>query len=73
MMKESLSTALMVLVSPPPPDLLSRIDLDELMKKDEPPFSFPKTLEEFQYAFNEGELRLLNCLFPSGGSRVGCT
>lgn len=37
------------------PDLLSRIDLDELMKKDEPPFSFPKTLEEFEYAFNEGE------------------
>lgn len=34
-------------------DLLSRIDLDELMKKDEPPFIFPKTLEEFQYAFNE--------------------
>ncbi|KAF3850974.1 hypothetical protein F7725_012746 [Dissostichus mawsoni] len=24
-------------------DLLSRIDLDELMKKDEPPFTFPKT------------------------------
>ncbi|XP_056888026.1 cotranscriptional regulator FAM172A homolog isoform X4 [Takifugu flavidus] len=39
-------------------DLLSRIDLDELMKKDEPPFSFPKTLEEFEYAFNEdGQLR----------------
>lgn len=38
-----------------PPDLLSRIDLDELMKKDEPPFSFPKTLEEFEYAFNEGK------------------
>ncbi|CAG00402.1 unnamed protein product, partial [Tetraodon nigroviridis] len=36
-------------------DLLSRIDLDELMKKDEPPFTFPKTLEEFEYAFNEGE------------------
>lgn len=34
-------------------DLLSRIDLDELMKKDEPPFTFPKTLEEFEYAFNE--------------------
>uniref|UniRef100_A0A3B5JUC7 ARB2 cotranscriptional regulator A n=1 Tax=Takifugu rubripes TaxID=31033 RepID=A0A3B5JUC7_TAKRU len=28
------------------------------MKKDEPPFSFPKTLEEFEYAFNEdGQLR----------------
>uniref|UniRef100_A0AAY4AFC6 Arb2 domain-containing protein n=1 Tax=Denticeps clupeoides TaxID=299321 RepID=A0AAY4AFC6_9TELE len=39
-------------------DLLSRIDLDELMKKDEPPLSFPKTLEEFEYAFNEhGQLR----------------
>lgn len=39
-------------------DLLSRIDLDELMKKDEPPFTFPKTLEEFEYAFNEfGQLR----------------
>ncbi|XP_010895908.2 cotranscriptional regulator FAM172A homolog [Esox lucius] len=39
-------------------DLLSRIDLDELMKKDEPPLNFPKTLEEFQYAFNEqGQLR----------------
>uniref|UniRef100_A0AAX7SWA3 ARB2 cotranscriptional regulator A n=1 Tax=Astatotilapia calliptera TaxID=8154 RepID=A0AAX7SWA3_ASTCA len=38
--------------------LLSRIDLDELMKKDEPPFTFPKTLEEFEYAFNEyGQLR----------------
>lgn len=36
-------------------DLLSRIDLDELMKKDEPPFTFPKTLEEFEYAFNEGK------------------
>lgn len=34
-------------------DLLSRIDLDELMKKDEPPFTFPKTLEEFEYAFND--------------------
>lgn len=34
-------------------DLLSRIDLDELMKKDEPPLTFPKTLEEFEYAFNE--------------------
>ncbi|XP_076145169.1 cotranscriptional regulator ARB2A homolog [Alosa pseudoharengus] len=39
-------------------DLLSRIDLDELMKKDEPPLTFPKTLEEFEYAFNErGQLR----------------
>uniref|UniRef100_A0A8C6URB6 Family with sequence similarity 172 member A n=1 Tax=Neogobius melanostomus TaxID=47308 RepID=A0A8C6URB6_9GOBI len=39
-------------------DLLSRIDLDELMKKDEPPFTFPETLEEFEYAFNEnGQLR----------------
>lgn len=34
-------------------DLLSRIDLDELMKKDEPLLIFPKTLEEFEYAFNE--------------------
>ncbi|KAG7481308.1 hypothetical protein MATL_G00065300 [Megalops atlanticus] len=39
-------------------DLLSRIDLDELMKKDEPPLNFPKTLEEFEYAFNDqGQLR----------------
>ncbi|KPP70141.1 hypothetical protein Z043_111051, partial [Scleropages formosus] len=39
-------------------DLLSRIDLDELMKKDEPPLDFPKTLEEFEYAFNDqGQLR----------------
>ncbi|XP_036014039.1 cotranscriptional regulator ARB2A isoform X9 [Mus musculus] len=39
-------------------DLLSRIDLDELMKKDEPPFDFPDTLEGFEYAFNEkGQLR----------------
>ncbi|XP_010781365.1 protein FAM172A [Notothenia coriiceps] len=30
------------------------------MKKDEPPFTFPKTLEEFEYAFNEyGQLRHL--------------
>ncbi|KAF7250407.1 hypothetical protein EYD10_03887 [Varanus komodoensis] len=36
-----------------PPDLLSRIDLDELMKKDEPPLEFPDTLEGFEYAFNE--------------------
>ncbi|XP_075899979.1 cotranscriptional regulator ARB2A homolog isoform X2 [Nelusetta ayraudi] len=44
--------------STPLKDLLSRIDLDELMKKDEPPFIFPKTLEEFEYAFNEyGQLR----------------
>lgn len=34
-------------------DLLSRIDLDELMKKDEPPLNFPKTLDGFEYAFNE--------------------
>ncbi|XP_031753811.1 cotranscriptional regulator FAM172A homolog isoform X4 [Xenopus tropicalis] len=39
-------------------DLLSRIDLDELMKKDEPPLEFPDTLEGFNYAFNElGQLR----------------
>ncbi|KAL1274735.1 hypothetical protein QQF64_027549 [Cirrhinus molitorella] len=39
-------------------DLLSRIDLDELMKKDEPPLNFPETLNEFEYAFNEhGQLR----------------
>uniref|UniRef100_A0A8D0L5P2 ARB2 cotranscriptional regulator A n=1 Tax=Sphenodon punctatus TaxID=8508 RepID=A0A8D0L5P2_SPHPU len=39
-------------------DFLSRIDLDELMKKDEPPLEFPDTLEEFEYAFNEkGQLR----------------
>uniref|UniRef100_A0A8C5FWL7 ARB2 cotranscriptional regulator A n=1 Tax=Gadus morhua TaxID=8049 RepID=A0A8C5FWL7_GADMO len=39
-------------------DLLSRIDLDELMKKDEPPLTFPATLEEFEYAFNQkGQLR----------------
>ncbi|XP_063137550.1 cotranscriptional regulator ARB2A isoform X12 [Rattus norvegicus] len=39
-------------------DLLSRIDLNELMKKDEPPFDFPDTLEGFEYAFNEkGQLR----------------
>lgn len=39
-------------------DLLSRIDLDELMKKDEPPLDFPKTLEGFEYHFNEkGQLR----------------
>ncbi|XP_066887440.1 cotranscriptional regulator ARB2A isoform X9 [Kogia breviceps] len=36
-------------------DLLSRIDLDELMKKDEPPLDFPDTLEGFEYAFNERE------------------
>ncbi|XP_025032514.1 protein FAM172A-like [Python bivittatus] len=34
-------------------DLLSRIDLDELMKKDEPPLEFPDTLEGFEYTFNE--------------------
>ncbi|XP_040277478.1 cotranscriptional regulator FAM172A [Bufo bufo] len=39
-------------------DLLSRIDLDELMKKDEPPLEFPDNLEGFEYAFNEnGQLR----------------
>ncbi|XP_051972338.1 cotranscriptional regulator FAM172A homolog isoform X2 [Xyrauchen texanus] len=39
-------------------DLLSRIDLDELMKKDEPPLTFPETLDGFEYAFNEhGQLR----------------
>nr|XP_016847226.1 PREDICTED: protein FAM172A [Anolis carolinensis] len=39
-------------------DLLSRIDLDELMKKDEPPLEFPDTLEGFEYTFNEkGQLR----------------
>ncbi|XP_015705178.1 cotranscriptional regulator FAM172A isoform X1 [Coturnix japonica] len=39
-------------------DLLSRIDLDELMKKDEPPLEFPDTLEGFEYSFNEkGQLR----------------
>ncbi|NXD84403.1 F172A protein, partial [Halcyon senegalensis] len=39
-------------------DLLSRIDLDELMKKDEPPLEFPDTLEGFEYIFNEkGQLR----------------
>ncbi|XP_062873965.1 cotranscriptional regulator ARB2A homolog isoform X3 [Trichomycterus rosablanca] len=39
-------------------DMLSKIDLDELMKKEEPPLIFPKTLEDFGYAFNEnGQLR----------------
>lgn len=52
------------------PDLLSRIDLDELMKKDEPPFTFPKTLEEFEYAFNEGEHRLQRS--EHGAHRVAC-
>lgn len=42
-------------------DLLSRIDLDELMKKDEPPFNFPNNLEEFEYAFNESKLFLYTC------------
>lgn len=37
------------------PDLLSRIDLDELMKKDEPPLEFPDTLEGFEYAFNDSK------------------
>ncbi|XP_077087774.1 cotranscriptional regulator ARB2A homolog isoform X3 [Siphateles boraxobius] len=42
-------------------DLLSRIDLDELMKKDEPPLNFPETLDGFEYAFNEhGQLRHIN-------------
>lgn len=36
-------------------DLLSRIDLDELMKKDEPPLEFPDTLEGFEYIFNESK------------------
>lgn len=32
--------------------------MNELMKKDEPPFDFPDTLEGFEYAFNEkGQLR----------------
>uniref|UniRef100_A0A8C5LXI3 ARB2 cotranscriptional regulator A n=1 Tax=Leptobrachium leishanense TaxID=445787 RepID=A0A8C5LXI3_9ANUR len=39
-------------------DLLSRIDLDELMKKEEPPLEFPDTLEGFEYTFNkQGQLR----------------
>uniref|UniRef100_UPI00398E6126 cotranscriptional regulator ARB2A homolog isoform X1 n=1 Tax=Pristiophorus japonicus TaxID=55135 RepID=UPI00398E6126 len=39
-------------------DLLSRIDLEELMKKDEPSLKFPQTLAEFEYSFNEkGQLR----------------
>lgn len=28
------------------------------MKKDEPPFTFPKTLEEFEYAFDESKWKL---------------
>lgn len=40
-------------------DLLSRIDLDELMKKDEPPLEFPDTLEGFEYIFNESKLYML--------------
>lgn len=40
-------------------DLLSRIDLDELMKKDEPPLEFPDTLEGFEYIFNESKLCML--------------
>ncbi|CAB1321538.1 unnamed protein product [Coregonus sp. 'balchen'] len=47
-------------------DLLSRIDLDELMKKDEPPLTFPKTLEEFEYAFNELAPRWLGLVERSG-------
>eukprot|EP00075_Anas_platyrhynchos_P013660 XP_027302913.1 cotranscriptional regulator FAM172A [Anas platyrhynchos] len=41
-------------------DLLSRIDLDELMKKDEPPLEFPDTLEGFEYIFNESKLCMLS-------------
>ena len=40
-------------------DLLSRIDLDELMKKDEPPLDFADTLEGFEYAFNESKWCIL--------------
>lgn len=40
-------------------DLLSRIDLDELMKKDEPPLEFPDTLEGFEYLFNESKSYVL--------------
>lgn len=40
-------------------DLLSRIDLDELMKKDEPPLEFPDTLEGFEYIFNESKSYML--------------
>lgn len=40
-------------------DLLSRIDLDELMKKDEPPLEFPDTLEGFEYIFNESKSYVL--------------
>ncbi|XP_075449241.1 cotranscriptional regulator ARB2A isoform X1 [Ascaphus truei] len=46
-------------------DLLSRIDLDELMKKDEPPLEFPDTLEGFEYAFNDnGQLRHIKTRDP---------
>ncbi|KAL8203627.1 UNVERIFIED_CONTAM: hypothetical protein K2H54_058178 [Gekko kuhli] len=41
-------------------DLLSRIDLDELMKKDEPPLEFPDTLEGFEYVFNETTCAVLD-------------
>lgn len=44
-------------------DLLSRIDLDELMKKDEPPLDFPDTLEGFEYAFNESKWCMLHRIF----------
>lgn len=44
------------------PDLLSRIDLDELMKKDEPPLDFPDTLEGFEYAFNESKWCMLHII-----------
>lgn len=43
-------------------DLLSRIDLDELMKKDEPPLNFPETLDGFEYAFNERKTFRLSLL-----------
>uniref|UniRef100_A0ACB8EQ88 Uncharacterized protein n=1 Tax=Sphaerodactylus townsendi TaxID=933632 RepID=A0ACB8EQ88_9SAUR len=45
-------------------DLLSRIDLDELMKKDEPPLEFPDTLEGFEYAFNERFIQKLYSFSP---------
>uniref|UniRef100_A0A3Q3FVF1 ARB2 cotranscriptional regulator A n=1 Tax=Labrus bergylta TaxID=56723 RepID=A0A3Q3FVF1_9LABR len=35
------------------------------MKKDEPPFTFPKTLQEFEYAFNDyGQLRHIKSREP---------
>lgn len=48
-----------VIFSFPILDLLSRIDLDELMKKDEPPLEFPDTLEGFEYIFNESKSYVL--------------